>query len=90
MEGETKTELLKKADLFILPSFSENFGVVVAEALAHGIPVISTLGTPWEGLVKNRCGWWVAAEANALTGALCEAVALSDDERYEMGVRGRQ
>ena len=90
MEGETKAELLKRADLFILPSFSENFGVVVAEALAHGIPVISTLGTPWEGLVENRCGWWVAAEANALAGALCEAMALSDDERYEMGVRGRQ
>jgi glycosyltransferase involved in cell wall biosynthesis len=90
VEGETKTELLKRADLFILPSFSENFGVVVAEALAYGVPAISTLGTPWKGLVENKCGWWVAAEANALAGALCEAIAMSDHERYEMGSRGRQ
>lgn len=88
--GEAKAKLLKSADLFILPSFSENFGVVVAEALAYGVPVISTLGTPWKGLVDERCGWWVAAEANALADAVCEAIAMSDQERYEMGVRGQQ
>ena len=90
VEGETKTELLKRADLFILPSFSENFGVVVAEALAHGIPVISTLGTPWKGLVENKCGWWVAAEPNALAHALREATSLNDQARFAMGRRGQK
>ena len=90
VEGEEKAKLLQSADLFILPSFSENFGVVVAEALAYGVPVISTFGTPWRGLVENKCGWWVDAQPDALGRALSEAVTLSDEERYEMGVRGRQ
>lgn len=90
VEGEQKADLLKNADLFILPSYSENFGVVVAEALAYGVPAISTLGTPWRGLVENKCGWWVDAEPEALAGALREAMALTDEQRYEMGVRGRE
>ncbi|MEZ5591148.1 MAG: glycosyltransferase [Gammaproteobacteria bacterium] len=50
--------MLESADLFVLPSFSENFGVVIAEALAHGVPVITTRGTPWKGLLQHGCGWW--------------------------------
>ena len=88
--GSAKTELLAAADIFVLPSFSENFGVVVAEALAHGVPVISTRGTPWQGLVDHGCGWWVEPDAQALSGALSEAIALDDEERHEMGNRGRQ
>ena len=89
VDDDSKAKLLCAADLFILPSFSENFGVVVAEALAYGVPVISTFGSPWQGLVDNNCGWWVRAEADALAGALIEAMSLSDEERYEMGLRGR-
>lgn len=89
VEGRAKSELLMNADLFILPSFSENFGVVVAEALAHRTPVISTHGTPWKGLVDNKCGWWVAAETSALATALLDAISLSDDERREMGMRAQ-
>jgi glycosyltransferase involved in cell wall biosynthesis len=78
------------ADLFILPSFSENFGMVVAEALACEVPVITTRGLPWEKLEEHRCGWWIEIGIDPLADALRNAVSLSDSERRQMGVRGRQ
>jgi glycosyltransferase involved in cell wall biosynthesis len=52
--GKEKNDHYAKADLFILPTYSENFGVVVVEALAQGCPVITTKGTPWQEL--ENCG----------------------------------
>ncbi len=89
VEGEAKTDLYRNADLFILPTFTENFGIVVAEALSYGIPVITTKGAPWEGLITHRCGWWIDIGAEPLADAIREAAALSDAERQEMGKRGR-
>lgn len=89
IEGEQKWQAMREADLFILPSHSENFGIVVAEALAAGTPVITTTGTPWEGLLEHQCGWWVAPEVDPLADALKNAIRKSDQERSEMGKRGR-
>ena len=58
--GAAKEKLYREADLFILPTFSENFGMVVTEALSYGVPVITTKGAPWKGLVDHRCGWWLS------------------------------
>ncbi len=84
-----KWNLLSEADLFILPSFTENFGVSVVEALAAGVPVITTKGTPWSELVAQKCGWWVDLGAEPLAGALREATSLADQDRRDMGKRGR-
>jgi len=89
VEGEAKANLYRSADLFILPTFTENFGVVVAEALSYGVPVITTKGAPWEGLITHGCGWWIDIGAEPLAAAIREAVAISDEERYAMGKRGR-
>ena len=50
VSGEEKKRLFAETDLFVLPTRSENFGIVVAEALACGIPVITTKGAPWQEL----------------------------------------
>lgn len=89
VERLTKAQLFRKADLFILPSFTENFGLVVAEALSYGIPVITTRGTPWKSLETNACGWWVPIGATALADAIRDATSLSPEQRNEMGRRGR-
>lgn len=77
------------SDLFILPTHSENFGVVVSEALLAGTPVVTTMGAPWRELQTHRCGWWVEPTEPAITNALRQALACSDDQRSAMGTRGR-
>ena len=89
VDGEQKAAVYQGADLFILPTFSENFGVVVAEALAYGLPVITTHGAPWAGLVEHRCGWWVEPTVDGLVGALRDAVAKEPLQLQEMGMRGQ-
>lgn len=86
---QAKTDLLNEAELFVLPSFSENFGVAIAESLAHGIPVITTTGTPWSAIVPNRCGWFVAPEVHELQQALHEATACTSATLADMGRRGQ-
>lgn len=88
VEGDTKAALFTKAELFVLPTFSENFGVVVAEALAYGVPVITTHGTPWQGLVTRGCGWWIDPSVEALVETLREALALDAATLQQMGMKG--
>ncbi|MFZ4689633.1 MAG: glycosyltransferase [Polymorphobacter sp.] len=83
-----KPALFAAADLFILPSFSENFGITVAEALAQGVPVIASHGTPWQSLPAQRCGWHVAADPASLAAALQQAMRLDPAARAELGCRG--
>lgn len=89
VEGEQKDLLFRNADIFVLPTFSENFGIVVAEALSYGIPVITTKGTPWEDLERYQCGWWIELSVLSLTETLQIAMQLTDKERRDMGQRGR-
>ncbi len=90
VEDRNKWLLYNEAELFVLPSFSENFSIVVAEALGSGTPVISTKATPWSELETKRCGWWIETGVEPLAQALKEATCLSQEERLNMGQRGRQ
>ena len=90
VNGESKQACFAQADLFVLPTYSENFGIAIAEALAHGLPVITTTGAPWPGLLTHRCGWWVEPGVPGIALALTQALACSPDELQAMGQRGRQ
>lgn len=87
--GEAKEQALQQADLFILPSYSENFAIVIAEALAHQLPVITTQETPWQSLEQQNCGWWVEARIDAIATALKNATELPPTKLQSMGQSGR-
>ena len=87
--GADKASLFARADLFVLPTYSENFGMAVAEALAHEVPVLTTTGAPWEDLLTHRCGWWVAPTPDGVREGLRAALASNETERRAMGERGR-
>lgn len=88
-DGAARERLFADASLVVLPSPAENFGLVVPEALARGVPVVATKGAPWSMLASEGCGWWVAPDEASLAGALASALVLPADALREMGERGR-
>lgn len=89
VEGDAKLELLSRAVALVLPSHNENYGMVVAEALACGTPVITTTGVPWPELESRGCGWRVSVESGALADAMTDALGKPDAAIDAMGAIGR-
>ncbi len=86
--GEDKEKAFLQADLFVLPSFSENFGIVVAEALSYRVPVLTTTGCPWEELKIYNCGWWVEPTFEGIEKGLRSAFLVPKTSLKQMGDRG--
>jgi glycosyltransferase involved in cell wall biosynthesis len=86
--AEDRDALLAAADLLVLPSYTENFGLVVAEAMAHAVPVITTTDTPWRYLQEEGCGWIVPSGLAGLVPALTAACGSDPQALREMGRRG--
>jgi glycosyltransferase involved in cell wall biosynthesis len=88
-DADKKALLFAASEFFVLPSFSENFGIAVAEALAGGLAVITTVGTPWADVATEGAGWYIDINHQALAGALSEAMKLSPQDLDRMGEIGR-
>jgi glycosyltransferase involved in cell wall biosynthesis len=88
--GDDKVEAFRNADLFVLPSYSENFGIVVTEALSYQVPVLTTTGCPWQELETEGCGWWVDPTPVGIEAGLNQALKTKPEELFAMGQRGRQ
>lgn len=87
--GGARAACYRQASLFVLPTRNENFAMVVAEALAAGMPVIATKGAPWADLGKEGCGWWVDYGVQAIVAALEVAMSSPPETLAAMGARGR-
>ena len=89
VDDEEKWALYSTAELFVLPTRSENFGLVIAEALASGLPVITTKAAPWPTLVSHDCGWWIDVGIPPLIEALTAATRSSSATLASRGENGR-
>lgn len=90
LKGQAKIDKYMSSDLFILPTYNENFGNVVAEALMCEVPAITTKNTPWSGLESEGCGWWIDLSVDNIISTLNEAMSITDAERFELGKKGRR
>jgi glycosyltransferase involved in cell wall biosynthesis len=88
--GADKFEAYRQADLYVLPSHSENFGMTIAEALACGTPCIVSKGAPWSCLRTRNAGWWHDISENALFDVLVDAMGKSQVDLEIMGENGRK
>jgi len=87
VRGQAKADLFAGSDLAIFPSHTENFAMVVAEALAHGVPVVASKGTPWAGVEQHGCGLWVENDPATLAATI---ERMSRMPLADMGQRGRR
>ena len=72
--AKDRKKIYTSSDLFVLPTHSENFGLVIAESLVHGLPVITTQNTPWLDINKKKCGWCIKLTIKKLNNIKVEEV----------------
>lgn len=75
--GSEKNTALINSTIFVLPTFSENFGIAIAEALACYCPVITTTGAPWNELINQNAGDWIELSIDNLAQSLEKMMSLS-------------
>lgn len=88
--GAAKTRAYQQAELFVLPTHSENFGMTVAEALAAGVPAIVTKGAPWQALDARGAGWWIDIGVDPLIACLQQALSCTREALAQRGASGRR
>jgi glycosyltransferase involved in cell wall biosynthesis len=85
VSGPEKENVYRQADIFVLPSLSESFGMSVAEAMGYGLPVIASTAAPWPVIASENLGWWVNPTRSDLARAVRAATAASPETLRAMG-----
>lgn len=80
VKGKTRLASFAAANIFALPSHSENFGVAILEALAAGLPVISTHNTPWIEVNDKNAGIITNANVPSISEALSKLMSKSEQD----------
>lgn len=87
VHNRAKRAFFEGINLLVVPSHTGNFAMVVAEALASGIPVIASQGTPWAAVEEKGCGLWVRNSPGSLAQAIQQ---MRNAPLAAMGARGRE
>lgn len=90
LRGDEKDTAFAEAELFLMTSRSENFGLAIGEAMARGLPVITTTSTPWSSIGDWGCGWYVEPNVQDIVQALNESLGQPSSRLREMGQRARE
>lgn len=88
VNGQKRLDLFAASELFVLPAHTENFGMVIGEAMAAKLPVITTTGTPWKVLNDKSAGWWVQLNNKNIYDSLLEAMSKNSHELSAIGEKG--
>ena len=88
LKGKDRIHAYNASSLFVLPSYTENFGMAIAEAMAAKLPVITTKGTPWSEIEEYNAGWWVELSQENINQALYEALICIESELTQKGLNG--
>jgi glycosyltransferase involved in cell wall biosynthesis len=88
--GADKDDAFAAAEVFVLPSRSEGSPMIVLEAMAAGLPIMTTKAAPWEELLRHGCGWWSDISTEGIIASLGDV--LSHDAEYlaQKGRRAKQ
>ncbi len=82
---------IARYDLFFLPTRGENYGHVIAEALAAGTPILISDRTPWRNLVAHGIGWdFPLEDPSSFVEGIMKAARLSPEERSAMRIAARR
>ena len=89
VEGDEKHRLIAGAFWTLMPSHTENFGLVVLESLAQNTPVLASTGSPWRILETERLGFWTGTSPEELSAAITRMLEMNEEDYAEYRRRGR-
>ena len=69
-KDKKKKSLFDQYDFLVLPTFNENFGMVILESLARGLPVLTNYNTPWNKIKSYNAGWFIGNDYKELLNCL--------------------